>query len=77
MHPVAIVSAVFCIICSLLMFVSYASGDRLYDRNVLDWALLWLSIICFCFLYVVEVSVLSICLVFRAFVAVLSMWFCM
>ena len=27
-HPVAILKAVFCIICSLLMFVSDASGDR-------------------------------------------------
>ena len=27
-HPVAILSAVFCVICSLLMFVSDASGDH-------------------------------------------------
>ena len=27
-HPVAILSAVFCVICSLLMFVSNASGDH-------------------------------------------------
>ena len=29
-HPVAILSAVFCVICSLLMFVSDASGDHIY-----------------------------------------------
>ena len=28
-HPVAILSAVFCVICSLFMFVSYASGDHM------------------------------------------------
>ena len=28
-HPVAILSAVFCVICSLLMFVSDASSDVL------------------------------------------------
>ena len=27
-HPVAILSAVFCVICSLLMCVSDASGDH-------------------------------------------------
>ena len=29
LHPVAILSAVFCVICSLLMFVSDASGDHM------------------------------------------------
>ena len=28
-HPVTILSAVFCVICSLLMFVSDASGDHM------------------------------------------------
>ena len=28
-HPVAILSAVFCVICSLLMFVSDASSDHM------------------------------------------------
>ena len=28
-HPVAILSAVCCVICSLLMFVSDASGDHM------------------------------------------------
>ena len=30
-HPVAILSAVFCVICSLWMFVSDASGDHMVD----------------------------------------------
>ena len=30
-HPVAIMSAVFCVICSLVMFVSNASGDHMVD----------------------------------------------
>ena len=35
-HPVAILGAVFCVICSLLMFVSDASGDH-YGGNVLEY----------------------------------------
>ena len=31
-HPVAILSAVFCVICSLLMFVSDASGDHMVEK---------------------------------------------
>ena len=31
MHPVAILSAVFCIICSLSMFVSDALGDHMVE----------------------------------------------
>ena len=34
-HPVAILSAVYCVICSLLMFVYYASGD--HNVNVLEY----------------------------------------
>ena len=30
-HPVAILSTVFCVICSLLMFVSDASGDHMVE----------------------------------------------
>ena len=39
MHPVAILSVVFCVICSLLMFVPDASGDHMVVgtyRNLLD-----------------------------------------
>ena len=39
-HPVAILSAVIFVICSLLMFVSDASGDHMvegaYGRSLLD-----------------------------------------
>ena len=39
-HPVAILSAVFYVICCLLMFVSDASGDHMvegtYGRSLLD-----------------------------------------
>ena len=31
-HPIAILSAVFCVICSLLMFVSDAIGDHIVER---------------------------------------------
>ena len=30
-HPVAILSTVFCVICRLLMFVSDASGDHMVE----------------------------------------------
>ena len=30
-HPVAILSVMFCFICSLLMFVSDASGDHMVE----------------------------------------------
>ena len=32
-HPVAILSAVFCFICSLLMFVSDAISDHMVDHT--------------------------------------------
>ena len=38
--PVAILSAGFCVICSVLMFVPYASGDHMGTRA---WLLLWLG----------------------------------
>ena len=75
-HPVAILSAVFCVICSLLMFVSDASGDHMvetYSSMGLVMALYVAMIVAFCFPYVVYVSDLSICIVLRAFVVVISM----
>ena len=75
-HPVAILSAVFCVICSLLMFVSDASGDHMvetYTSFGLVMALYIARIVSFCFPHVVDVSALSICIVLRAFVFVLSM----
>ena len=75
-HPVAIVvSAVFCVICSLLMFVADASGDHMvetYSSMGLVMALYVAMIVSFCFPHVVDVSALSICIVLRAFVVVIS-----
>ena len=42
-HPVAILSAVFCVVCSLLMFVSDASGDHMVETRVC--VLLWLCML--------------------------------
>ena len=75
-HPVAILSAVFCAICSLLMFVSDASGDHMvetYSSMGLVIALYVAMIVSFSFPHVVDVSALSICIVLRALVIVISM----
>ena len=74
--PVAILSAVFCVICSLLMFVSDASGDHMVETYssmgfVMD--LYVAMIVSFWFPHVVDMSALSICIVLRAFVVVISM----
>ena len=74
-HQVAILSAVFCVICSLLISVSGASGDHMvemYSSMGLVMVLYVSSIVSFCFPYAVHVSVFSICIVLRAFVVVLS-----
>ena len=73
-HPVAILSAVFCVICSLFMFVSDASGDHMvetYSSMDLGMALYVARIVSFCFHHVVDVSSLSN--VLRARVVVISM----
>ena len=70
-HPVTILSAVFCVICSLLMFVSDANGDHMVERYSgmgLVMALYVARIVSFCFPHVVHVSALSICIVLRVFV---------
>ena len=75
-HPVAILSAVFCVICSVLMFVSDAIGDHIvetYSSMGLVMALNAARIVSFCFPHVVDVSALSICIVLCAFVVVISM----
>ena len=75
LHPVAIQSAVFCVICSLLLFVSDASGDHMvetYSSMGLIMALYVAIIVSFCFPHVVDVSALSICIVLRALVIVIS-----
>ena len=69
-HPVAIMSAVFYVICSLLMFVSDGIGDHMvdtYSSMGLGMALYVARIVSFCFPHV-DVSALSICMVLRAFV---------
>ena len=74
--PVAILSTVFCVICSLLRFVSNASGDHMvetYSSMGLVMALYVALIVSFCFPHVVDVSALSTCIVLRAFVVVISM----
>ena len=38
-HPVAILGAVFCVICIVLVFVSDASGDHTWKRTRV-WVLL-------------------------------------
>ena len=75
-HPVAILSSMFCVICSLLIFVSDASGDHMvetYSSMGLVMALYVASIVSFSFPHVVDVSAFSICIVLRAFVVVISM----
>ena len=74
--PVAILSAVFCVICSLLIFVSDASGDHMvktYSSMGLVTALYVSMIVSFCFPHVVDMSDLSICIVLRASVVVIYM----
>ena len=56
-HPVAILSAVFCVICSLLMVVSDARGDHMvetYWSMGLVMALYVAMIVSFCFPHVVD-----------------------
>ena len=56
-HPVAILNAVFCVICSFLMCVSDASGDHMvetYSSKGLVMALYVAMIISFCFPHVVD-----------------------
>ena len=71
-HPDAIISAVICVICSLLRF---ASGDHMvetYSSMGLVMGLYVASNVSFCFPHVVDVRALSICIVLRAFVVVFS-----
>ena len=75
-HPVSIRNAVFCVICSLLMVVSDAIGDHMvetYSSMGLVMALYVARIDSFYVPHVVYVSALSICIVLRAVVVVISM----
>ena len=76
MPPVAILRAVFCVICSLLMFVSDAIGVYMVETYLcmgLVMALYVARIVFFCFPHVVVVSALNICIVLHAFVVVIYM----
>ena len=55
-NPVAILNAVFCVICSLLIFVSDASGDHMVETTSsmgLVMTLYVAMIVSFCFPHVV------------------------
>ena len=71
-YPVAILSAVFCVICCLYLILVVA----IWWKRTRVWVLLWLfyvtRIVSFCFSHAVVVSVLCICIVSRVFVVVLS-----
>ena len=76
-HPVAILRAVFCTICSLSMLVSDALGDHMmeaYSSTCLVMALYVASMCSLCFPYFGEVKTLSMLIVLRALVAAKSMW---
>ena len=76
-HPVANLHAVFCVICSLLMCVSDATGDHIvetFSSMGLVMALYVARIVSFCFPHVVDVSALSIYnIVLRVFVVMIYM----
>ena len=75
-HPVAILRAVFCIICSLSMLVSDALGDHMeeaYSSTGLVMALYVVSMVSLCLPYFVEVRTLSMFIVLCALVAARSM----
>lgn len=69
-HPVAILSAVFCTVCSLFMFVSEAIGDQIelaYSRIGLVMALYVATMVSFCLPQFVDVSALRILMELSAF----------
>ena len=74
-HPVAILRAVFCTICSLSMFVSDALGDHMveaYSSTGLVMALYVASMVSLCLPHLVEVRTFSMLIVLRALVAARS-----
>ena len=73
-HPVAILRAVFCTICSLSMFVSDALGDHMVEAySSLFMALYVASMVSLCLPHLVEVRTFSMLIVLRALVAARSM----
>lgn len=76
MHPVAVLSAAFCIICSLCMFVEDASGDHMdeaYSSFGLITDVYVATSVSFCLPHDVAVSAFIICSELCADVAMLSM----
>ena len=75
-HPVASRSAVFWMICSLLMFVSDVRGDQIVDAYSMTgrvMALYVAMIVSFCLPHVVDVSAFRMLTDFFALIAVLLM----
>ena len=72
MHPVAILRAVFCTICSLYMFVSDALGDHMVEAYS-STGLVVASMVSLCLSHLVEVRTLSMLIVLGALVAARSM----
>ena len=75
-HPVAILRAVFCIICSLSMLCSDALGDHMveaYSNTGLVMALYVASMVSLCLPHFVMVRTLSMLMVLRALEAAKSM----
>ena len=76
-HPVAILSALFCIVCSLVMLVCEIVGDQMedaYSRMGRVIALYVEMIVSFCLPQLVDVSACRIGIVLCAFVHVFCMW---
>ena len=77
MHPVAILRAVFCTICSLSMFFSDALGDHMVEgystSTGLVMALYVANMVSLCLPHLVEVRTLSMLIVLCALVAARSM----
>ena len=71
-HPVAILRAVFCTICSLSMFVSDTLGDHMVEAYS-SMGLVVASMVSLCLPHLVEVRTLSMLIVLRALVAARSM----
>ena len=75
-HPVAILRAVFCIICSLSMLVLDALGHHMveaYSSTCLVIGLYVASMVSLCLPHFVEVRTFSMLIVLRALVAAKSM----
>ena len=63
-HPVAILRAVFCTICSLSVFVSDALGDHMVEA----YSSTGLIMVSLCLPHLVKVRTLSMLIVLRALV---------